>query len=113
MPVPGPWYDLPQAPALVEWRLFHGSTRTDWQTAADFRHTQPPPRLFWDVYGAGTYQNCPQFEQHSYLGLPGRYLFRIHLHPNLLRPGAYRLAVRVSDVRGNRSTAWWPLQIVH
>ena len=113
MPVPGPWYDLPQAPALVEWRLFHGSTRSDWQTAVDFRHTQPPPRLFWDVYGAGTYQNCPQFEQHSYLGLPGRYLFRIHLHPNLLRPGAYRLAVRVSDVRGNRSTAWWPLLIVH
>ena len=113
VPVSGQWYGLPQAPALVEWRLFHGGTRTAWQVAADFRYTQPPPRLFWDVYGAGTYQNCPQFEKHSYLGMPGRYLFRVHLHPDRLRPGAYRLAVRVSDVRGNTSTAWWPLTIVH
>lgn len=113
MPVSGPWYDLPLAPALVEWRLFHGSTRTAWHTAVDFRRTQPPPRLFWDIYGAGTYQNCPQFEKHSYPGLPGRYLFRIHLHPDRLHPGAYRLAVRVSDVKGNRSTAVWPLTIVH
>ena len=27
-------------------------------------------------------------------------------------PGLHRIAVRVADVRGNRSTTWWPLQIV-
>jgi len=112
LPVSGDWYDLPEAPALVEWRLFHGNTRTAWQVAVDFRHTQPPPWAFWNVYGAGTYQNCPQFEQHHYLGLPGRYLFRVHIQPSHLRPGVYRLAVRVTDIRGNRSTAWWPLRIV-
>jgi hypothetical protein len=109
---PGAFFGLPQVPSLVEWRLFHATTRTAWQIAADFRYTQPPPRLFWDVYGAGTYQNCPWFEQHHYTSLPGRYLFRVHLHPDRLSPGHYRLAVRVSDIRGNRSTAWWPLQIV-
>jgi hypothetical protein len=113
VPVPGPWFGLPQAPAFVEWRLFHGSTRTAWTVAADFRHTQPPPHAFWDVYGAGTYQNCPTFEHHTYLGLAGRYLFRLHLHPTRLQPGSYRLAVRVADIRGNDSTAWWPLRIVH
>lgn len=113
IPVVGPWYDLPQVPALVEWRLFHGTTRTAWHVAVDFRRTEPLPRLFWDVYGAGTYENCPTFDQHSYPGLPGRYLIRIHLHPNLLDAGSYRLAVRVSDIRGNRSSRWWPLRIVH
>jgi hypothetical protein len=113
MPLPGVWDDLPQTPALVEWRLFHGNRRTAWQVAADFRYTEPPPRDFWDVYGAGTYQNCPIFQQHRYLGTPGRYLFRIRLDPGRMKPGVYRLAVRVSDIRGNTSSAWWPLTIVH
>lgn len=112
MPAPGPWYGLPQTPALVEWRLFHGNARTAWQVAVDFRHTEPPPRDFWSVYGAGTYENCPAFAQHAYVGLPGRYLFRLHIHQDRLRPGAYRVTVRVSDVRGNTSSAWWPLRIV-
>jgi Peptidase family M23 len=113
MPVTGPWSGLPQTPALVEWRLFHGNTRTPWQVAVDFRHTEPPPRTFWDIYGVGTYQNAPHFDGRSYLGTPGRYLFRLRIHPDRLSPGRYQIAVRVSDVRGNRSTAWWPLEIVH
>jgi hypothetical protein len=44
--------------------------------------------------------------------MSGRYLFRLHIQPNRLHPGLYQLAVRVADVRGNRSTAWWPLQII-
>jgi hypothetical protein len=111
--VPAPWDDCPQAPALVEWRLFHGKTRSPWRVAVDFRKTQPPPRYFWQVYGAGTYQNTPTFENKIYHGMAGRYLFRIQIHPNKLGPGLYQLAVRVSDVRGNPTTAWWPLQIVH
>lgn len=111
MRVPGSWYGLPQVPALVEWRLFHRHVPTPWRVAVDFRHTEPPPRAFWEVYGPGTYQNSPVFEHHNYLGTPGRYLFRVRLHPNRLSPGNYRLAVRVTDVRGNRSTIQWPLQI--
>jgi hypothetical protein len=110
--VPAPWADCPQAPTLVEWRLFHGKTRAPWKVAVDFRKTQPPPRDFWQVYGAGTYQNTPTFEDHIYHGMAGRYLFRLRIHPNKLKPGIYQLAVRVSDIRGNRSTAWWPLEIV-
>jgi hypothetical protein len=111
MPLPGEWSGATQVPALVEWRLFHGATRTDWKVAVDFRKTEPPVREFWQVYGAGTYQNCPTFDK-IYHGMAGRYLFRLHIHPDRLRPGLYRIAVRVSDVRGNRSTTWWPLEII-
>jgi hypothetical protein len=33
--VPAPWDGLPQAPALVEWRLFRGQTGTPWRIAVD------------------------------------------------------------------------------
>jgi hypothetical protein len=112
MPVAGPWFGLPQAPALVEWRLSHGRAQAPWTVAVDFRRTQPPPRDFWQVYGPGTYQNCPQFADKRFLGTPGRYLFHLSLHLNRRHPGHYRLAVRVADVRGNRSTVSWPLQLV-
>jgi Peptidase family M23 len=113
MPVPGPWAGLPQAPALVEWRLLNGKKWSRWEVAVDFRHTEPPPRYFWEVYGSGTYQNCPAFAQHArYLGMAGRYLFRLHIHPGRLQPGKHQIAVRVADIRGNRSTTRWPLQIV-
>jgi hypothetical protein len=111
MRVPGPWTGLPQAPALVQWRLFHGHSETPWKVAVDFRYTQPPPSAFWEIYGPGTYQNSPAFANHIFLGTPGRYLFRLHVHPNRLHPGLYRLAVRVADVRGNRATTSWPLEI--
>jgi hypothetical protein len=108
---PGSWYGLPQTPALVEWRLFRGTVGTPWRIAVDFRHTQPPARYFWNVYGAGTYQNCPTFADHIYHGTRGRYLFRLHIHPDRLQPGPYRLAVRVTDTHGNRSTTRWPLVV--
>jgi hypothetical protein len=111
MGVPGPWFGLPQVPALVEWRLFHGQSHTSWKVVADYRHTQPPPWDFWDVYGPGTYQNSPTFADHIFLGTPGLYLFRLDLHPNRLSPGLRKLQVRVADIRGNGSTASWPLQI--
>src|SRR5512133_3176326 len=110
-PVSGPWSGLPQAPALVEWRLFHGRKWTRWAVAADFRHTEPARRHFWEVYGAGTYQNCPAFDKQIYLGTAGRYLFRIHIHPGRLNPGLYRIAVQVADISGNRSTTRWPVEI--
>lgn len=111
MPVPGPWFGLPQTPALVEWRLFRRGIPTPWTVEVDFRRTEPPPRDFWRIYGPGTYQNCPQFADHIYLGTPGRYLFRLHLHLNRLHPGLYRLAVRVADVCGNQSTSSWALEV--
>lgn len=111
MPMPGQWGDLPQTPALVEWRLFRGQIPTPWRITVDFRHTQPPPWYFWQAYGAGTYQNCPTFADRIYHGLPGRYLFRLHIHPERLQPGPYRLSVQVADTHGNRSTTRWPLVI--
>ena len=110
--VPAPWNDCPQVPALVEWRLYHGTKRGPWKVAVDFRKTEPPPRDFWWVYGAGTYENTPTFDNHIYHGMAGRYLIRIHLHPNAPKSGTYRLVVRVGDIRGNRSTARWPLRMV-
>lgn len=109
--ISAPWDGLPQVPALVEWRLLHGGTRTAWKVAVDFRKTEPPPKDFWQVYGPGTYQNSPVFDNQLYLGTEGRYLFRLHIHPDRLKRGAYQIAVRVSDIRGNTSTAWWPLEI--
>lgn len=111
MRLPDEWTRSAQVPALVEWRLFHKGTRTPWKVAVDLRRTQPPPRDFWEVYGAGTYQNSPTFKDRIYHGVTGRYLVRLRIHPDKLKPGVYRLAVRVSDTRGNRSTTWWPLQI--
>jgi hypothetical protein len=110
--VPAPWDGLPQAPALVEWRLFRGQTGTPWRIAVDFRHTEPRQRLFWEIYGAGTYQNNPTFAGRIYHGTPGRYLVRLHIHPDRLQPGPYTLAVRVADTHGNRSTTRFPLVIV-
>lgn len=111
MVAPHPWDGLPQTPALVEWRLFHGRTATAWTTAVDFRHTQPGPRYFWDVYGAGTFQNCPTFANRTYHDTPGRYLIRLRIHPDRLKPGSYQLAVRVTDTHGNRSTVRWSLSV--
>jgi hypothetical protein len=111
IPMIGPWANLPQAPALVEWRLFHGTKHSSWTVAADFRTTGPAPKTFWNVYGPGTYQNSPVFEHQLYLGTAGRYLFLVHLHPDRLKHGLYHLSVRVADVCQNRSTGTWPLQI--
>jgi hypothetical protein len=110
-PLPAPYTGLPQVPALVEWRLFHGATHTAWKIAADFRVTQPPQRVFWQTYAPGTYQNCPVFEHRLFSATPGSYLFRLGLDWGRLARGSYRLQVRVADIRGNSSTASWPFQI--
>jgi murein DD-endopeptidase MepM/ murein hydrolase activator NlpD len=109
MDVPGEWSGLPQAPALVEWRLFHAGAYTPWQVVVDFRSTEPPAREFWSVYAPGSYQNHPTFD-HRLFDNPGRYLFRINLTGDL-QPGLYRLQVQVADVRRNHSTTTWALQI--
>jgi len=109
-PLIGAYAGLPQVPALVEWRLFHGGTHTPWKVAADFRLTGPPPRAFWHIYAPGTYQNIPVFEHRLFSATPGRYLFRLGLDATHLA-GAYRLQVRVSDIRENSSVSSWPLQV--
>lgn len=112
MPVAGPFAGLPQAPAVVEWRLQRtGEKWGSWHIASDFRNTQPARRHFWDVYAAGTYQNCPVFDRRLYKGSRGLYLFRVDLDTSSLPPGRYALETRVADIRGNESTATWPLDI--
>lgn len=113
MPVPGPFAGLPQTPAFVEWRLRIGRAWAIWHVAADFRRTEPPPGrdYFWDVYAAGTYNNSPVFDHRLYKGVPGRYLFRVRLHRRSLAHGTNAIQTRVTDIRGNSSTATWPLEI--
>jgi len=108
MDVPGEWSGLPQAPALVEWRMFHAGTYSPWHVVVDFRETEPTPREFWSVYAPGSYQNHPVFD-HRLFDNPGRYLYRLNL-PNDLQAGLYRLQVQVADVRHNYSTTTWALQ---
>jgi hypothetical protein len=110
-PVLGPYAGLPQAPALVEWRLLHWQSHTPWRTAADFRLTLPPPRSFWQVYAPGTYQNLPVFERRLFSATPGRYLFRLGFDVSRLTFTTYRLQVRVTDIRHHSSTATWPLRL--
>ena len=110
-PLTGRYSGLPQVPALVEWRLFHGGTSTAWRVAVDFRLTEPPQRGFWHVYAAGTYQNIPVFEHRCYSATPGRYLFRLGLDASRLAAGSHRLEVRVTDIRRSSSVSSWPLRI--
>jgi len=110
-PLLAPYAELPQAPALVEWRLVHRRSHTAWRTAADFRRTLPTPRAFWQIYAPGTYQNLPVFDHRCFMATPGRYLFKLGLNPARLVAGNYRLQVRVSDIRQNTAAFSWPLQI--
>ena len=107
VPVPIPWLDYPVTPALVSWRLTTtgGATVVPQTTVADFRHTLPPNRQFWEIYAAGTYQNFPVFGHVYFFGHRGRYLFNLTpdgLDTRRLPDGDYILAVRVADVCGNR-----------
>jgi hypothetical protein len=108
MDVPGEWSGLPQAPALVKWRMFHAGTYSPWHVVVDFRETEPTPREFWSVYARGSYQNHPVFD-HRLFDNPGRYLYRLD-PPSELQPGLYRLQVQVADIRHNYSTTTWALQ---
>ena len=106
MHVPGAVAPLPQAPALVEWRLRSGGAWSSWHIVADFRHSVPMSSSFWAVYTAGTHQNIPDRR------IPGRYLFRTGLDPSRMAPGSYQLEARVADIRGNSSTTTWLLEIL-
>jgi len=73
----------------------------------DFRGFIPANRLFWRVYGRGTYPNGPVFGGQLYKRMPGRYLFRLTprgLDTRRLRDGAYVIRVSARDVRGNQAT---------
>jgi hypothetical protein len=116
LPVPGHWLGFPVVPALVKWRLTSGGHTVIARTVADFRHTKPPPRDFWRVYAAGTYQNFPEFAHHFYWHRPGRYWFNLTpdaLDTRQLRNGGYQLVTTVEDTCGNRSTRSQPLHILN
>jgi hypothetical protein len=89
-----PYTGLRPAPALVEWRLLHGTVHTSWQVVADFRKTEASPRDFWKVYAPGTYRNNPIFDHRLYGRTPGRYPFHVRLDRSRLRTGWYQLEVR-------------------
>ena len=107
VPVPGPFHDLPVAPALVRWEITHlnGTSAVPWRTAADFRSTLPPNSKFYDVYAKGTYENAPRFGTQQYRSMPGRYLFLLagSFDTTTLPNGVYSLGVLAADVRGNRT----------
>ncbi len=111
----GHWLGFPVAPALVTWRLASPDGRTLVRgVAADFRHTEPPTRDFWRVYGSGTYQNYPDFTHHLYWHVAGRYLFNLtrpSLDTRRFRNGTYLLTVVASDTCGNRGTFTEPIRI--
>jgi hypothetical protein len=102
------WLNLPVTPAVVEWRMASRTTTVVPETiVADFRHTEPPHRDFWDVYAAGTYQNFPVFDHDYYFGKPGRYLFNLTPDPldtRHLPNGRYGITIDVADVCGNQSS---------
>jgi hypothetical protein len=108
LPVPGNWFGLPVAPALVQWWLTDpaGARLVPVRTAADFRHTMPSNAAFWNVYARGTYQNKPRFGNVQYADVPGRYEYRLtrpFLDTRRLRDGTYTAHVRAADIRGNVS----------
>jgi hypothetical protein len=116
LPVPGSWYGLPVAPALVEWSLTApaGNEVVPLRVAADFRQTLPFNKDFWQVYARGTYQNKPRFGNIQYGDAPGRYEFRLtrpSLDTRRLRDGVYTLSVKAVDMRGNTGTRVETVQI--
>jgi hypothetical protein len=98
LPVPAPWANLPEMPALVRSRIVgpRGPV-TDWTVAADFRKTIPSAGLFASVFAKWTRQN------HAHR--PGRY--RVYLlrgfNTALFLDGRYSVEVAASDIRGNSS----------
>jgi hypothetical protein len=106
--VPGYWFGFPVTPALVTWRMTSARAVIVHETiVADFRRTEPPPRRFWNVYAAGTYQNFPALGGDFYFRLPGRYLFKLTPTPldtRSLPNGTYGVTVDVADVCGNHSS---------
>jgi len=103
LPVPGAWNDLPVTPARLSWRLetAHGSVVVPERVAFDVtQHLPSSP--FWSVYARGTHQNMTAFTRFYAYRQPGAYVFR--LGTLRLAPGAYRVVVTASDIRGNASS---------
>ena len=116
-PQPGFTLRLPVAPAEVSWslRTLRGRVLRH-GTPVDFRGFIPPNRLFWRIYGRGTYPNGPVFGGQLYKRMPGRYLFRLtprRLDTRRLRDGTYVVRVTARDVRGNRATLTNRLEVVN
>jgi hypothetical protein len=106
MPVPGPWFGLPVAPALVEWKLTKagGETVVPLTIAADFRFTVPPNIDFWTVYARGTYQNMPRIGRQQFSLMPGQYIFTLAPELDVRKQfgaGVYQVTVSAVDTRGN------------
>jgi hypothetical protein len=100
LPVPGAWNDLPVTPARLSWRLVTTGGAVVVPERVVFDVTQHLPYApFWSVYARGTHQNMTTFTRFYAYRRPGAYVFRLGtVH---LAPGAYRVVVTASDVRGN------------
>ncbi|HVU76744.1 MAG TPA: M23 family metallopeptidase [Gaiellaceae bacterium] len=103
-PKPPGWSGMPVTPALIRWRLLHGSAAVvPWRVAVDRRtsfrpHVQGSPATdtsFASVFAPDTTQSNP-FTPGSYHFWLARG-FDTTKHPN----GVYSLEVEASDVRGN------------
>ena len=82
-------------------------------TVFDVRHTLPPPRAFWQVYSAGTFQNFPVSARH-HLTTAGTYVFHLaELDTETLPNGAYALTVRATDICGNTGTLRTTIQVAN
>ena len=118
VPVPGEWFGFPVTPAMVSWSLRNadGKVVVPLTTVADFRHTEPSNRHFWDVYAAGTYQNFPVFAHHFFFHHSGRYLFDLTPTPldtSHLANGTYVVTAVAGDVCGNRGSLSEPITIAN
>jgi hypothetical protein len=99
---PPPWQKTPVTPALVRWRLLHGTRSIiPWRVAADFRVSFHPDVVngsdvrFRNIYAPGTRQNHPN--------QPGlfRYWLSRRLDTRRYPDGPYQIEVEATDVRGN------------
>lgn len=106
MRVPGPWRDMPVAPALITWRVVRGTeTVLPWRTGVDFRQEVLHASRFGEIYAADTRKNSPP--------RAGRYCFRMAGAVALrsLAAGRYELEIRATDTGGNAATATFALRL--
>ncbi|HEX3057270.1 MAG TPA: hypothetical protein VHP82_14150 [Gaiellaceae bacterium] len=103
LPVPGAWNGLPVSPARIAWRLETAGGSVVVPERVVFDVTQHLPTApFWSVYERGTHQNMTAFTSFYAFRQPGDYIYRLGtLH---VAPGAYRVVVTASDIRGNATT---------
>ena len=112
---PGHWRSAIVSPATLSWWLTvpDGSIVRGPGTAFDVHHTLPPPRAFWQVYSAGTFQNFPVSARH-HLTITGNYVFHLtELDTEALANGPYTLTVRATDICGNAGTLRTTIQIAN